>query len=421
MKSVLTTILLANAALAVPASAAWQRVGSLDKRPVDTASSSVPGSKIVSSQGVAQPENLLSDDVAVSSKLSAGASEIVLDTSRQVVVESALFVNEGAEGRASVASSMDKRSWTPLGQSVFTSADRSITMKFAGSQAKYVKVQWDLSKGGSIKSLNVFGSDNDYDFKVTEAAPNEPTTSVNIAGGIGGARVVYINPNPVRGDEIGTKYGRFEFPESPDKYRTVIYDFGQARTVSEIGSVHSPRPVRFSAYAFEKELPEKEDWRGRKSFDPTVFDSMKPIAQAEDARGVGYVKAKPSPSVRARYVALRWEPDFNPPSFVVEGVTIMAQVKAVTFQPGAGGPGSNQPNTNGDQNGNQNSGPNGGDSTATTGGAGPAMTPFTNPFTVTGVYAGAASNQDTGGQAKGNGKGNQGNGKGNGGPANASP
>lgn len=336
MKTTLSIAILL--ALAAPASqAAWQRLGGVEKRPIDTASASLPGVRIASSNGLAQPENLISDDQGNRSTAGAGASDVVVNLGRQLVTDITTFLNEGAEGSVTVSGSADQRAWAVLAKSVFTSADSSVLMKYAGAQSKYVRLEFNLSKGGSIKQLAIYGSDSDQDFKVKEAAPGEPSVSLNLAGGLGGSRVIYVHPSPARGDEVATNYGRFEFPESDEKFRTVVYDLGQPRTLTEVGSVHSPRPVRFQAYAFEKDLPEKEDWRGRRSFDLAVFDSVKPIATVEDSQGLGYIKAKLAKSVRARYIALRWEPDFNPPAFVVSGVNITGGgFQAVTFGPGSG-------------------------------------------------------------------------------------
>ncbi len=260
-------------------------------------------------------------------------------------------------------------------------ADRSITLKFAGAQSRYVKLQWDLSKGGSVRKLDIFGQRSDRDYKFSESTPG---STVNVSGGVGGSRVIYIHPSPVHGDEVGTKYGHFEFPESPEKFRTVIYDLGAERTLTEVGSVHSPRPVRFMAYAFEHELPETTDWRGRRSFDPAVFDSMKPVASLDDTRGVGYVRAKLTQSVKARYVALRWEPDYNPPAFVVGHTSIVVQGSNNPADQNGGGGGGGGGGEDGNSGNNNNNNPNTADNPNNF-----FNTPFANPFSIgTAGYAG---------------------------------
>ncbi len=369
MKPASLSLSLAALLLVPSAQAAWQRLSSLEKRPVDMASSSTKTASILSSKAVGQPENLLLDDVTKGSKVEAGLGEVVVGFNHQVVLELVSLVTDGAAGRVSLEASVDKHKWVPLKQAVFTTADQKVMVTFAGAQAKYLKLSFDLSKGGLLSALDAFGSDTDKDYKVQEAAPGEPSVSLNLAGGLGGGRIIYISPTPVQGDEIAMKYGKFDFPESPERYRTVVYDFGTPRTLTELGSTHSPRPVRFTAYTFEKELPEKVDWRGRKSFDPTVFDSLKPAVQVEDPKGVGQVKAKLQKSVRARYVALRWEPDFNPPGFGVEGVYLGGRGFRSPFFSGGAGGGSGGSGDNGGNGGNQF---------------------FNNPFSLSGV--GASSN-----------------------------
>ena len=425
MKIALLSASLVAFTLAPSANAAWQRLGSIEKRPIDGATSSLSGTKIVASKGIGQPENLLSDDVALSSKVNPGVSDTTIGLGRQIVVELVSLINDGAEGRIAVEGSLDNHKWTPVSQSVFTAADRTILLRFAGANASYVRIQFDLSKGGGVKSASIYGSDTDQDFKVTEAAPGQPSQSINVAGGLGGGRVIYINPSPVGGDETVLKYGRYEFPESPDKFRTVIYDFGKARTLTEIGSVHSPRPVRFYAYAFEGELPEKEDWRGRRSFDPAVFDDIKPVATVEDLQGVGYVKAKLNQSVKARYVALRWEPDFNPPSFVVSGVNISASGLNVTpNNPNGTGGGAGAGNGSGSGN-EDGTASNTGDGNTGSGdgaqGSGAMNGAFNNPFALgTGGYGSPGRAGGSTGNATGAG-GGTGTGGGNPNETNVSP
>ncbi len=377
---------LAVAVLATTsASAAWQRIGGLDKRPTDLASTSINDVSVSSSSGgIAQPENLLSDNVALSTRLEAGSSEVVIRVHRQTDIFRVAFANDGVEGRVAILASADEKNWTPVTQSVFTSADRQVTAKFANVQSKYLKLQFDLAKGGSVRALSVFSTDSEEDFPVQDGAPDAPH-SVNIAGGLGGTRVIYIHPNTSGSEDLGVKYNRFEFPESPEKFRTVIYDFGHERQVSEVGSVHSTRPVRLYAYTFrDRELPEKEDWRGRMSFDPTAFDTQKPAAVVEDSKGSGYAKARFDRSVRARYVALRWEPDFNPPGFGVSAVTILVKTTSNATFNAAGAGANTNPNTQTDENGNKD---------GTQGDA--ATTAVTNPFAFT--SGGSGSGSGTGG------------------------
>ena len=354
MKPFSTLSFLIALSIASPSMAAWQRLPSVSKRPVEMALAVMNGTKIASSSGIGQVQSLISDNPIDSSTLSAGNAEAVIDAGRQTLFEVATFTNDDTEGKISISASADNSNWIAVGQAVYGTADRSVSVNFAGIQAKFVKVQWELSKGGTIRNLKLFGGETDNDFAMSQNASGSGGETLNMATGMGGARIIYAHPNPSGSTEKGVNYNSFEFPESDEKYRTVIYDLGTVRVMNQFGSVHSPRPVRFEVYAFN-DLPEKADWRGLKSFDPTAFETMTPVAKAEDARGVGYIRVRPDQAVKARYVALRWEPDYNPPGFSVGGTLIAgAGFGKADFKPGsgAGGGGDGSGTDNGTDNGN---------------------------------------------------------------------
>lgn len=369
MKPAHSLILFASLAALVPAQGAWQRVSSADGRPVDVASATIDSVSVISSSGISDAQALVSDDPTASASVSSGHGDAEINLGRQAVIDLVAFLNDSAEGKASVSASTDQKNWVPLGQAVFTPADLSVAIRFAGIQAKYVKIQFELSRGGSIRNFQIYGADTDKDYTLRPASSGAGKT-VNLAGGLGGARVIYVHPSPSRGGELGVKYNAFDFPESNEKYRTVVYDLGQTRTLSEFGSVHSPRPVRLEVFAFES-LPEKQDWRGRVSLDESIFDQTQPVAKGEDPRGVGYLKVKPQRSVQARYVALRWEPDFNPPGFQGSAFIGGSNFGGASYTPGGNGAGGGNGNGNGGGaggSGNGNGGSGGGSSGAQGGG-----------------------------------------------------
>lgn len=341
----LAPVVLAFVALTAlpPANAAWQRLSAAQKRSVNLAVNAIQGTKIIAANGIGQVDSLISDDPTLGSTVSTGSSQAVIDMGKQRVLEMVAFINDGAEGRSTISGSSDSKNWVPLGHAMFTPADRRVTIAFAGTQAKYLKVSYELSRGGAVRSFQVFGASTDKDFGVKQNSSGRGGVKLNLANAMGGSRVVYAYPTPSRSGDSSARQDSFSFPESQEKYRTIIYDLGQVRMVSEFGSVHSPRPVRFEVYTFTQ-LPEREDWRGRVSFDPKTFEGMTPVAKVEDPRGMGYIKVKTDKPIQARYVALRWEPDFNPPPFEVGGTMIGGE--------GCDPPQENQGGNGGDQSGN---------------------------------------------------------------------
>ncbi len=318
----LTTIAIVSSLLAAGSvHAKWSRIPILKEKPVNVA---VQGphsnAKIDSSAGIGQVDNLLNDgDVTAASSLSTGKAFFVIDFGKPIMISSSALVNDGIEGKVSLAASADKNGWAVLEEKVVSAADREVNFKFAGIQAKFLKFEFVLSKGGTVRALSVLGSQTDHGYALKQDPSGGKGTPMNFIGGLGGARLVYAAPRPVGGFDTAATYNKFEFPESDEKYRTLIYDMGQLRIMNEFSSVHSPTPVRFEVFAFDK-LPEKEDWRGRLTFDPADFNVASPVAVAEDTIGAGYVKTKPSQPVKTRYLALRWEPDFNPPAFIIDGI-----------------------------------------------------------------------------------------------------
>lgn len=318
MKLASTIVILGSLLTAGSIHAKWSRIPIIKEKPVNTISGPGSNASLDSSSGIGRVDSILSSDITASSTVSAGKSFLLINLGKPVLISSSSFVNDGIEGRATLSASADKNGWAVLEEKVFSAADRTVEFKFAGMQAKYVKLELALSKGGIIRNLQFFGAATDKGYAVKQSADGKGGKPADLINGLGGARVVYAAPRPANGLDTAITYNKFAFPESDEKYRTIIYDFGQLRILNEFASVHSPRPVRFEVFAFDN-LPEKEDWRGRMAFDPSDFGNIAPVAVAEDTRGTGTLKAKPAKAVKTRYLALRWEPEFNPPDFQCTG------------------------------------------------------------------------------------------------------
>ena len=318
MKLAPTIIILGSLLTAGSVHAKWSRIPIIKEKPVNVINSPASNASLDSSSGIGHVDSLLSSDITASSTVSAGKSFVLFNLGKPILISSSSFVNDGIEGRATLSASADKNGWAVLEEKVFSAADRTVEFKFAGIQAKFVKLELALSKGGIIRFLQFFGAASDKGYAVKQSADGKGGKPMDLINGLGGARVVYAAPRPANGLDTAIIYNKFSFPESDEKYRTIIYDFGQLRILNQFESVHSPRPVRFEVFAFDN-LPEKEDWRGRMAFDPKDFGNVSPVAVAEDTRGEGSLTAKPSKPVKTRYLALRWEPEFNPPDFSATG------------------------------------------------------------------------------------------------------
>jgi hypothetical protein len=395
MKTAPLFTFLATMTLMGSASAAWQRLPQVNVRPADIASKAIDGTSIKSSSGIGQAASFLSEDITSTSSLGAGASEAVLQLSRQQVVEMASFVNGGAEGKVTISGSTDNSEWMNLGQDSFSAGDRFVTVSFAGAQVKYVKATLETTTGGSISSFKLTGSETNQDYTVGSSSSSSST--INLANGIGGAQAIYAYPTPTNVGETDYDVSVFRFPKTNEKYRTIIYDLGAVRSIKTFAATYSQaRPVRLEVFAFDS-LGEKKDWRGKLTLDPAIFDNANPVASGEDSSGSGMIKLNSSSLVSAQYVALRFEPSYNGVAFsgsdwsdflsfamepyrqgaVILGLNESSMIGADTgaplviydvgiiptgggsYNPIAGAPGAGQPGQPGspDQANNYNSGP----------------------------------------------------------------
>ncbi len=285
------------------ASAAWTRLPYAQAEPINLAAKSIPGTKVVASKGVENAEALLSADPAAATHVAAGKSEVTLQLRGQPIVNVVDFVNDGVEGKVTIAGSPDEKNWTPLARSVFGAGDRSVPVTFAGAQAKYLSISFESAQGGTIRSLGVYGSATGRDFVLKKTGSDANT---NLTAGAGGAHAIYAFPTPSSAGELGPAYGIFKFPNSADKYRTIVYDLGAPRTIREFSAAYSQQSVHLDVFAFET-LPEKKDWRGKLTLDPVIFNDSPPVASGDDARGVGHIRIVPSKPIVAQFVALRFE------------------------------------------------------------------------------------------------------------------
>lgn len=290
-------------ALAVGAEANLSKLPHRESVPVGMESRGA-GTVIESFQGITDAEALISD-ITAGCHVSGGGSEVTLKFPHQAVFEKLSFVNDGIEGEVRVYSSADSKRWIPLGGGQVRAGDRQFVLNSGSSQGRYVKVEFDTQKSGTIRCLRVLGNATDvqYQIRQPEDGSGKP---LNLADGIGGGRMIYATMN-----------------ESETGERMVVYDLGRQRLVSEFGSVHSRQPVNFRVYAFDA-LPEKENWRGRMQLSlQDVVRAATLLADVNDP-GQGVARAKLDRPAKARYIALSWKAAQGnaPTDFVSYDVTV---------------------------------------------------------------------------------------------------
>ena len=353
MKTAKPLIILALLGMSNIAFADWQRLPFTESVPVNLANKSIPGTKLSDSSGIGNAQALISGGAAEAAAIPTGKSEATIALLGQHVIDEVRFINDGAEGKVSVSASVDAKHWQAIGQNIFAAPDHDIVVHFPGASARYVRVFFEVAKGSAVRGFSIYGATTDKDYKLAEKSPESKSpesknenseqsgsssgsgASLNLASGLGGARPIYAFPMPINTSEDDMKKNVFRFPKSNERFRVIIYDLGSPRKVKQFASAYSERPTRLEVFAFEQ-LPEKKDWRGKLTLDQSIFDTTKPVAMGEDARGVGHIKLVPEKPVTAQYVALRYEPNYNRHASVSENEESWSGQLAASFVPFSG-------------------------------------------------------------------------------------
>ncbi|HCN75859.1 MAG TPA: hypothetical protein DIT13_01535 [Verrucomicrobiales bacterium] len=298
----LAIVMAVASAVAVSAQANLTKLPHRESVPVGL-ESKISGASIVSVRGIHNSEALLSGPTA-GVHVAGGKSEVVLKFPRQAVLGSLSFVNDGMEGEFRCFSSVDNATWIALGVNQIQADDRQVLINPGSCQGKFVKLEFNALKSGTIRCFRILGDETDADYQVTQNI-NGVGVPVNFADGIGGGRMIYAT---VGGDGYAEKM--------------IVYDLGQPRQLTEIGSVHSRKTVQLKVFGFEM-LPEVENWKGRRVLDvKSVQQGANLIAEMSDA-GEGIIQMTLGKPVTARYVALNWRSDKDLSDFISYDVALI--------------------------------------------------------------------------------------------------
>ena len=172
------------------AQAGWNRSPYAETRPVDLAATAIPGTSLVSSDGIGNPQSFIGGGIDEGITLASGRSSAVIQLNSQQNVHTVAFINDGAEGKITIAGSTDRKDWSALGSSVFSASDRVAQIYFATATAKYLQVCFDSAKGGTIRSFEVFGESTDKDFSLVPKDLASGGATINLASAMGGARAI---------------------------------------------------------------------------------------------------------------------------------------------------------------------------------------------------------------------------------------
>jgi hypothetical protein len=274
------------------------------------------GRPVVVANKEASASALLLDDDTLNYPLPEGDTTFIISFPRISSLGRFTFVNENAAaaGEMKIAVSNyrlapNSSKWIEVNNGASFTGKRLFDLSLAGTEARYVKVSFHVSRAGLIAGLGLYGDQSLQKFaarqrgaiRVTNTAATrrlEDMLNFNFANLYARARIVYISSGPRENakrmidDDVITA---FQFAPT-DPHPTVIVELADLERLHRVSAVYKMEKGRLDVFLLQ-ELGNN----------PGNLSGMTPIASATDTDGDGNAAVDFDPH-GARYVALRWTP-----------------------------------------------------------------------------------------------------------------
>ena len=286
---------------------------------------------------------LLCDDPTVGYALSNGSTTLIISLSRIENIDNITFLNNGVKGDVTVATSSTKLSadssqWNKAVQQNLSSD--VVKAKIGPSEAKYVKLTFNVTEPGRIAGLGVYSTPAVSDFTMPRSRKVVPDKSesfalisYNLTDVHAKARALYVSSgedlkqaNNMIDDQPATSYSFAANDAAP----TAIIDLGKVTTLRRISAIYSPRqgtvdfyvlqslPAGQATSAIQLNIPGQSAEESRKGalsaesapktlrINDTALADLKPVGSVV-GDGTGRA-AVDFPSTTGRYIMLKWTP-----------------------------------------------------------------------------------------------------------------
>ena len=264
----------------------------------------------------AGPSALLLDDDTLNYPLAEGDTTLLLSFPRTSALDRFTFVNENAAaaGEVTVAVSnyrlpAQSAKWNRVNESVTFTGKRLIDLSMLGTEARYVKVSFHITRPGTIAGLGLYGAQSLQKFaarqhgviRVTNSAATrrlEDMLNFNFANLYARARVVFVSSGLEESarrmidDDVITA---FQFAPA-DPHPTVIVELADHERLHRVSAVYKMEKGRLDVFLLNA-----------LESDPGDLSGAKPIASVTDTAADGKAAVDFDPH-GARYIALRWTP-----------------------------------------------------------------------------------------------------------------
>lgn len=280
---------------------------------------------------------LLCDDPTIGYELPAGKSTVLVSLANIENIASVSFLNDGAKGSLTIATSnadvpANSPQWHQVNQSSL--GNGAVTASIGPSEAKYVRLTFDVNEPGRIAAFGVYAVPAISDFtmprprKVTFENPsasfalvNDNLTDLHLR-----ARGLYVSSgdlkqvNKMIDGQPGTS---FQFAAG-DNAPTAIIDLGRERSLSRISALYAAQPGSVDFYVVNNlpaapndaanqsavqpisNVPHRADLPASLKLSDQSFANLKPVGSAVST-GKGRA-AIDFPATNGRYIILKWHP-----------------------------------------------------------------------------------------------------------------
>jgi hypothetical protein len=267
-------------------------------------------------------KTLLLDDDTLSYPISEGDTTFLLSFPRVSALDRFTFVNENASAAGELKIWVsnyrlpaNSSKWNEVNTGSSFTKRRLFDLSLLGIEARFVKLSFHVTKGGSIAGLGLYGGQSLQKFgarqrgviRVTNNTATrrmEDMLNFNFANLYARARIVFVSSGVEEqakrmiDDNVATA---FQFAPA-DPSPTVIVELADRERLHRISAVYKMEKGRLDVFLLEDLKSNPGDLTG-----------MTPVASVRDTDGAGKA-AVDFDSHGARYVALRWTPaDANAP------------------------------------------------------------------------------------------------------------
>jgi hypothetical protein len=275
---------------------------------------------------------LLCGDPTVGYALSDGSKTVLVSLSQIEQIDTISFLNHDVKGDVTISTSNaklppDSPQWHMVSQQEL--AGDAVKAKVGPSEAKYIKLTFNVTQPGRIASLGVYSMPTVAAFTMPRARKHNVNQtdsfgliSYNLTDVHAKARALYVSSgDDVKGannmidDQPSTAY---TFASS-DTFPTAMIDLGKVTRLRRISALYSPRPGNVEFFVLES-LPASHPENAPKTLklDDAASASMKSVGLVMD-NGTGHA-AVDFPETTGRYVMVKWSPATQDAPFSVSEI-----------------------------------------------------------------------------------------------------